>query len=106
MTKTQEELNALKQEYESLNNKLQELNEDELKQVTGGLLPIIFASAVRNILNNTANLQGDSNQGYKEPPGSIQILREPLKVDSAWMPNYNDENGGAIYYELEKKNEK
>lgn len=36
MTKTQEELNKLKLEYETLNNKLKELSEVELKQVTGG----------------------------------------------------------------------
>ena len=36
MAKTQEELNQLKNEYESLANKLQELTEDELMQVTGG----------------------------------------------------------------------
>ena len=34
--KTQEELNELKNEYESLSTKLKELNEDELKQVIGG----------------------------------------------------------------------
>ena len=37
MAKTQEELNTLKQEYETLNNKLRELSEDELGYVTGGL---------------------------------------------------------------------
>ena len=36
MAKTKEELNALKNEYEALNNKLQELTEDELMLVTGG----------------------------------------------------------------------
>lgn len=36
MTKMQEELNKLKHEYESLNEKLQELSEDELLQITGG----------------------------------------------------------------------
>ena len=36
MAKTNEELNELKQEYESLATKLQELTEDELKQVAGG----------------------------------------------------------------------
>lgn len=36
MAKTQEELKQLKQEYESLSNKLKELSDDELKQVTGG----------------------------------------------------------------------
>ena len=37
MAKTQEELNQLKNEYETLNNKLNELTEDELKSVTGGI---------------------------------------------------------------------
>ena len=36
MPKTKEELSTLKQEYESLNNKLKELTNEELKQVTGG----------------------------------------------------------------------
>lgn len=34
--KTKEELNALKEEVETLNKKLAELNEEELEQVTGG----------------------------------------------------------------------
>ena len=34
--KTKEELNALKEEVETLNKKLRELNEEELVQVTGG----------------------------------------------------------------------
>ena len=34
--KTKEELNALKNEVETLNKKLAELTEDELKSVTGG----------------------------------------------------------------------
>ena len=37
--KTKEELNALKEEVETLNKKLAELSEDELKQVSGGALP-------------------------------------------------------------------
>ena len=37
MAKTKEELNELKIEYESLNEKLKELSDDELKQVTGGI---------------------------------------------------------------------
>ena len=36
MAKTQEELNALKKEVETLNNKLKELTDEELAQVTGG----------------------------------------------------------------------
>ena len=34
--KTKEELNAIKEEVETLNKKLAELTEDELAQVTGG----------------------------------------------------------------------
>ena len=34
--KTQEELTQIKTEYETLNNKLKELTDDELKEITGG----------------------------------------------------------------------
>lgn len=34
--KTQEELNKLKEEYETLNNKIAELTDDELELVSGG----------------------------------------------------------------------
>ena len=34
--KTKEELNVIKEEIETLNNKLRELTEEELAQVTGG----------------------------------------------------------------------
>ena len=37
MAKTKEELTKLKEECESLATKLNELNEDELKEVAGGL---------------------------------------------------------------------
>ena len=35
--KTKEELNALKEEVEAVNEKLQELTEEELEQVNGGI---------------------------------------------------------------------
>ena len=38
--KTKEELNALKEEVETLNKKLHELTEEELAQVSGGVLPV------------------------------------------------------------------
>ena len=45
--KTKEELNQLKIEYETLSGKLQELTEDELKQVTGGInLPTMLDNSV------------------------------------------------------------
>ena len=36
--KTQEELNALKEEVEAVNEKLAELTEEEIAQVSGGVL--------------------------------------------------------------------
>ncbi|MBQ0143125.1 MAG: class IIb bacteriocin, lactobin A/cerein 7B family [Prevotellaceae bacterium] len=39
--KSKEELNELKKEVESVNEKLQELTEEELEQVTGGLAPLL-----------------------------------------------------------------
>ena len=36
MAKTQEELKVIKEEVETLNEKLHELTEEELEQVTGG----------------------------------------------------------------------
>ena len=41
MSKSKEELNKLKEEVEAVNEKLQELTEEELEQVTGGGTPII-----------------------------------------------------------------
>ena len=37
--KTQEELNAIKEEMKAMDKKLAELTEDELEQVTGGAVP-------------------------------------------------------------------
>ena len=37
--KTKEELNALKEEVETLNQKLAELTDEELAQVSGGIYP-------------------------------------------------------------------
>ena len=39
--KTEEELAALKEEVETVNKKLAELTEEELAQVSGGVLPFI-----------------------------------------------------------------
>ena len=38
--KTKEELNALKEEVETLNRKLHELTEEELAQVSGGYMKV------------------------------------------------------------------
>ena len=38
MAKTQEELNTIKSEIEALNNKIKELNEEELENIAGGMI--------------------------------------------------------------------
>ena len=40
MSKSKEELNKLKEEVEAVNEKLQELTEEDLEQVTGGRAPL------------------------------------------------------------------
>ena len=46
--KTQEELNALKEDVETLNKKLHELTEEELAQVSGGwnVAPVLAGGTV------------------------------------------------------------
>lgn len=59
MAKTQEELNVLKKEYETLTTKLQELTEDELKLVTGGTAPPLPATEldISGLFNGCGNLE-------------------------------------------------
>ena len=47
--KTKEELNALKEEVETLNKKLAELSEEELAQVCGGFGPERLTDSVEAI---------------------------------------------------------
>lgn len=56
MGKTKEELIALKEEYETLNNKLKELTEAELKEVTAGAI-----GDWQNIEHSGIDIK---NQGY------------------------------------------
>ena len=53
--KTKEELNAIKEEVETLNKKLQELSEDELQQVSGGRYEEAYSEMLYNLLHNIFN---------------------------------------------------
>ena len=71
MLKTQEELNQLKTEYETVNNKLKELSEDELEYVTGGLSVggaiVMHPCNVKCNLNpNTCTVKKNSGHCLKE----------------------------------------
>ena len=45
--KTKEELNALKEEVETVSKKLHELTDEELAQVSGGLVPAFHGGHVK-----------------------------------------------------------
>ena len=68
--KTQEELTQLKTEYETLNNKLKELSDDELKEVTGGknfisFIPGLLAIGTTQMIMGLASPQS-TNTADKE----------------------------------------
>ena len=56
--KTKEELNKLKEEVESVNEKLQELTPEELEQVTGGRFSGLIGEIVVAKLSADEALQG------------------------------------------------
>ena len=53
--KTKEELNALKNEVKDLNAKLAELSEDELKEVTGGVIDLSRDFEIENFKKRRNN---------------------------------------------------
>ena len=46
MSKTNEELNALKEEVEAVNEKLAELTPEEIAQVSGGFTPVYIERSI------------------------------------------------------------
>ena len=64
--KTAEELSAIKAEFEALNNKLAELNEDELEQVSGGSRNEVFAEGdwVNTNFNGYISIDGCTHIAY------------------------------------------
>lgn len=53
--KTKEELNQLKKDYESLNNKLRELTEDEFELVTGSGVIEDYNEKLKHYLDGLVN---------------------------------------------------
>lgn len=53
--KTKEELNQLKKDYESLNNKLRELTEDEFELVTGSGVIEDYNEKLKHYLDGLIN---------------------------------------------------
>ena len=70
--KTKEELNALKEEVETVNKKLAELTEEELTQVSGGIdLPDRSGGRAPDIILNRASKQEFGDQTLPADPGPL-----------------------------------
>ena len=68
MTKTQEKLNQLKQEYESLATKLSELDEDEFEEVCAGVSIWDIAVKLKEKFNVSNNISTHGGNGKPTLP--------------------------------------
>ena len=99
--KTKEELNELKNEYETLTTKLQELSEDELDEVTGGVN--IWDIGVKLKERFNTGLLGSNQEGnelsFIGKRGKNGKPTMPLwdNVCSEFSKNTEQSSGGAIY---------
>ena len=75
--KSSEELNALKEKVETLNKKLSELTEDELKQVSGGDIEITCDLIMQYIdAGNERMAAGYFNLAqYRLAPSELALIR-------------------------------
>lgn len=77
--KTKEELNAIKEEVETVNKKLAELSEEELAQVTGGINGLIPCVPIYGALSNDGR-PGASMSIRVRGGGSITQSNDPLFI--------------------------
>ena len=92
MAKTKEELNQLKSEFETLNNKLKELTKDELKKITGGEPGPTPTPCPEPTPSPTESDVGDSEIVAR----AISCLGQPY-VFGAVGPNGYDDSGLVSY---------
>ena len=74
MPKTQEELNKLKTEYQTLNRNLAELTEDELEQVSGGA-PKLIAPTLRLLCGINIDFIQKDNVSYIPLDSDEKLLK-------------------------------
>ena len=73
--KTKEELNKLKEEVEAVNEKLHELTEEELEQVTGGS----FADSLKKLQDGMKIDSGtDDSGGYQIDEKTREMIRHGI----------------------------
>ena len=83
--KTEKELNAIKKEVEMLNEKMQELTDEELAQVTGGI-------NLDSIKRGITIFDGEEGVPYASAPASrdAEILaKKELAIAEASMAAFN-----------------
>lgn len=81
--KTKEELNAIKEEVDTVSKKLAELSEDELKQVTGGILPILFTSVAQGTMRPGVNWNSEE---LPTEPGNYKLDTD-VEIGKEWIPD-------------------
>ncbi len=64
--KTKEEMTAIKEDVETLNSKLAELSENELKEVTGGFIPPYPLSGL-TLKTGCKDTNGNDPNGWEDP---------------------------------------
>lgn len=77
MPKTKEELQQLKNRYESLNKELKELTEEELRQVIGGFANVELEQAGNNY-NNFMQSQEEAQQEVNQAQSRIEYAHNDI----------------------------
>ena len=97
--KTQEELNALKDEVETLNEKLAELTDEELKQVTGGKTNVENPDGTITLYKGQCfwDSYSPSYRTYKIPEDYINISRNTwIECPCQWKTTMNEYGYGTV----------
>lgn len=88
--KTAEELNELKAEAKSVSKKLAELTDEELEQVTGGMMPVLFASVFRDVIRPGVGYNFGNNSWKTDAlptePGNYTISTD-VELNENWIPD-------------------
>ena len=103
--KTKKELNALKQEVETLNKKLHELTEEELAQVTGG--DEDFDAYLQQLMEKYPDMMQKGLYNIVNGSGLIETDRPALKGQLPSMQNavgHNITNVGTEGYSRQQVN--
>ena len=96
--KTQEELNALKEEAETVNRKLAELTEEELSQVTGGISNeggLVIPTIVLDKKGNTVTFKIDVPAAEEADVVELNIAKVELPQGGVIKPTEIEADSGA-----------